>query len=122
MIRYKAKFMVHDGENVRIPREKRHNENFWCSFNTQKQLIMCSIIYLGEDEIMQQHKWYEGIIELPYGEKFPPYGQEFEECINLAENYYINCADNIVGECKLEEVIEVISDKFDIRKDDRGNY
>jgi len=83
---------------------------------------MCSIIYLGEDEIMKQSTWYEGIVELPYGEKFPPYGQKFEERINLNQIYHLNNADDIVGDCELYEVTEIINNDFDIRKDDQGNY
>lgn len=80
---------------------------------------MCSVIYLGEDENMQQHKWYDGIIELPYGEKFPPhcvkFDSELSEPINLHEDYHLNSGPEIVGDCKLLEVIEIVRDQFDVK-------
>lgn len=118
MIRFKTKFEVYDSPRVKIPREKHYNENFWCSFNTKRQLIMCSIIYLGEDESMRQKKCYDGIVELPYGEKFPPYcinfDPELSEQIDLDEYYYLNVGGEMIGVCKLLEVIEIVRDKFDI--------
>ena len=119
MIRFKARYKVYDGPRIGVPKIKHYNENFWCSFNTRKQLIMCSVIYLGEDENMLQHKWYDGVIELPYGEQFPPYCKkndpELKESINLNELYHLNCADEIVGDCELLEVSEIVWDNYDIR-------
>ncbi|MGI6162260.1 MAG: hypothetical protein ACOYJD_09640, partial [Christensenellales bacterium] len=68
MIRFRATFETFDGPRIRVPTKKRYNEHFWCSFNTGKQLIMCSVKYLGKDEYMKTHVWYDGIIQLPYGE------------------------------------------------------
>jgi len=126
MIRFKAKFQVFDSPKVGVPKIKGYNENFWCSFNTKKQLIMCSIIYLGKDENMQQYKWYDGIVELPYGEKFPPYciesNPELSEPIVLLERYDLNAGGEIVGMCELLDIIEIVRDDFNIRKDENGNY
>jgi hypothetical protein len=122
MIKFKANFEVYNGEHTGIPKKKRHGENFWCSFNTSKQLIMCNVIYLGDDEFMLQHKIYSGIVELPYGEKFHPWDDEFPETIDIGNHYFLNCAADIVGECELIENLEIINDDFAITKDVDGNY
>lgn len=126
MIKFKSKFQIYDSANVSIPRVKGYKGNFWCSFNTKMQLIMCSIIYMGKDKNMQQNKWYDGIVELPYGEKFLPYCNksicEFSEPINLYEQYYLNVGSEIVGQCELLEIIEIINDDFAISKDKNSNY
>lgn len=119
MIRFKAKFQVYGSLHVGIPKTKHYNENFWCSFNTKRQLIMCNVIYLGEDETMLSHKWYNGIIELPYGEKFSPFSerlnQDFSELINMNEPYNLNVGGEIVGDCELLEVMEIIKDDFAVK-------
>ena len=123
MIRFFGKFKI---DWIGYPKNKEYGKNFWCSFNTKKQLIMCSVIYMGKDKYMKQSEWYKGIIELPYGEKFPPYCQEItkglEEEIFLNQYYDLNVGGTIVGKCKLEMIKEIIYDDFDIRKDENGNY
>lgn len=120
MIRFQATFEAFDGPRIRVPREKKYNENYWCSFNTEKQLIMCNVIYLGKDDYMQMHVWYDGIIELPYGEDFPPYGSKHIESIELMKLYHLNYADEIVGSCILHKIIEIIRGDFSIKKNPDG--
>ncbi len=119
MIRFKANFKVYDSPCVGVPKVKPFGDNFWCSFNTKKQLIMCNVVYLGEDSNMQQHKWYSGIIELPYGEKFSPYCQGenwgFTESINIAEKYCLNAGGETIGECELLDIIEIKANDFDVK-------
>ena len=111
MITFYSKFQVFDSLKVHVPKVIQHNENFWCSFNTKKQLIMCNVIYLGEDETMKQYTWYDGIIHLPDGEKFPPYcvehNQELCEPIHLHEVYSLNVGSETVGLCELLKVFEI---------------
>lgn len=124
MIRFKAKIKVYDGEKIKLPQKKKRNEWFWCSFNTTKQLIACNIIYLGDDEYMQQSKWYDGIIELLYGEMFPPYTdeiiKELSEPIKLNTKYSLNGGSDIIGECELLEVIQIIKNNKDIASNEDG--
>lgn len=123
MIRYSGKFMI---DWAGYPKNKEYGKNFWCSFNTNRQLIMCSIIYKGKDKYMKQGEWYDGIIELPYADKFRPYCKKvtkgLEEEISLGIIYYLNTGGIKVGKCILERVQEIIYDDFDIKKDENGNY
>jgi len=116
MIRFKAKFKMYDGNGV--PKPRKYGVGSWCSLNTTKQLIACNIIYLGDDEYMQQCKWYDGIIELLYGEMFPPYAdeitKELSEPIELNTIYFLHVGQYIIGECELLEVIQIIKNNKDI--------
>ena len=122
MIRFKAKFKMYDGKGV--PKPRKYGEGSWCSFDTTKQLIACNVIYLGDDEYMQQHKWYDCIIELLYGEMFPPYTdkliKELSEPIELNVSYLLHVGQYIIGECELTEVIQIIKDNKDIASDENG--
>lgn len=108
----------------KLPKDKIFKTNFWCSFFTGKQRIMCSIIYLGQDIYMMADKWYDGIVELPYGDKFLPYGNTFEkdEKIMINKDYQLYCGGTLVGYCNLKSIIEIKYNKFDIKKDEQGNY
>lgn len=121
MIRFKMVFMVYDGINVHISPKIKINLNFWGSFLVESQLIMCNIIYLGNDVFMKQNTWYPGIIELPYGEKF--YNDNLSKSELLLETqYYLHCADNNIGLCILKDLIDLRKGIFDIKKDEYGNY
>jgi hypothetical protein len=113
---------MNDGPGV--PKPRKYGQGSWCSFDTTKQLIACNIIYLGEDEYMEQHKWYDGIIELLYGEMFPPYTEniikELSESIGLDKKYLLHAGQYIIGECELLEVIQIIKDNRDIATDEKG--
>ena len=90
MIRYDAKFIVFDSLHVRVPGGLHQYEKFWCSLNTKMNLIMCRVAYFGDDLMMLQNRWYKGVIELPYGEKFMPVSKtsdEFQEPILLNTIY-----------------------------------
>lgn len=122
MIRFKCKFKIY---NIKITLSCiKYGEKFSSSFDTTKQSIASTVIYLGEDELMQENKWYDGIIELLYGEKFPPYAieliRELSEPINLNQNYSLNCGQFKSGECELLESIEIIRDNSKIKSDDNG--
>ena len=118
MIKFYSLFQVFDSENVNIPKGIRFGNNFWCSFNTKRHLIMCNIIYLGTDKIMQNAKWYEGRIELPYGEIFPPYCLKirhgYKEPILLHKNYDLQCGSEKIGECNFLKIKKIIYDDFSI--------
>lgn len=121
MVRYIGKFQVLEPkEGSILPRKVMRGENFWCSFNTKKQLIMCSIVYMGEDESMLKGKDYDCIIELPYGEVFPPLGNEYKEPIELNAVYLLQCADRVIGSCVLLSKKEVVYGSYDIRKGPEG--
>jgi hypothetical protein len=119
VIRFNAEFKVSSCTRVGIPKNKKRGENFWCSFNTGQQLIMCNVVYMGTDDMMQENVLYPCIIELPYGEKFPPYciqiNPELCEPINLDENYNLNVGGETIGASRLLDVIEIVRDDFDIK-------
>ncbi len=121
IIRFSASFLI---LRDKTPEKKEYNTNFWCSFFTGKQRIMCSVIYLGDDLFMLPDVWYNGIIELPYGDRFPPYGDAFQkdEEIVLNKEYQLHCGGSLVGYCVLNTVMDVRYNNFDIRKDEEGNY
>jgi hypothetical protein len=133
MIRFRAKFMVYDSPKIGVPKELRYNQDFRCSFSIEIQELVCRIIYLGYDETMNQKTWYEGIIELPYAERHPPFNQTYEsrmllkkekdirnllfrkklyEPILLDKNYSIKVGKEIIGECILCDVIEIVANKY----------
>lgn len=129
MIRFRARIRIIESPKYGMPRGIRYNDQFWCSFNTGNKgtdLIMCSIIYLDNDEVMQQSKWYDGVVELPYGDKYPPHCKEFnkdyKEAIDLGLTYHLNYADDIIGSCRFTEVLDLIHNDFDIKRDKNGSY
>jgi hypothetical protein len=143
MVRYTAKFLVHDGIakypkrrfiqqllynkgkkicGIGYPKEVQAGMKFWCHLCVDDEMVidLCRLTYLGDDHFMQQSTWYEGMVELPYGEKFPPIGNEYESPLLLDKEYLFQYGNDIVGKCVLNSIIEVIKDDFDIRPDENG--
>jgi hypothetical protein len=58
------------------------------------------------------------MIELPYGEKFPPIGEggvHFPEPILLNTEYLIQAGGTVTGKCILTSVIEIVENSFDLK-------
>lgn len=125
MISFEVKFQVYNSPCVKVPTIKRYNDNFWCSLNIKNELIMCNVIYLGNDENMLQNKWYDGIVELPYGEEFTPYclGTKSKYnsslCINM--NYNLQVGGEKVGDVILIKVKEIVRGSFNIKHHPDGS-
>lgn len=124
MIRFVASYQFYDSQRFHSPQGIACGQNFWRPFDTGKQLLSCNIVYLGKDTNLQSKTWYTGIVELPYGELFPPYTKKINpmlsEPILLNTTYHFVCCEEVVGDCVLVSVKEIVWDEFDVNTKPRG--
>ena len=99
MLDFNCKFYVLNDAKYGFPSGISHNMRFRLCLNTGYRMIDCEICYLGADLVMQPDKWYDGLVYLPYGEAFRPFGEKFQESI-LPGEYELFYASECVGKCQ----------------------